>query len=149
MSICDRLGEAFANTAQSSHAEYGNYYPFGGAQRPRNPNWFYFQTVTPGQVELELHQNESPLFDGAQLDVDFAVYGPFNSLPTTECGQLTPQDVIASSFSVDMPEKVMINNVQAGEYYLVLASNFLIERATSSLKSPTLVQHLLIVTPYL
>jgi uncharacterized repeat protein (TIGR01451 family) len=122
-SLCERIGQPFVNVFDGSNAEPGNYYPFSSTTGPRNPTWFYIPVETAGDLTLEVYQNSLPNFMGQDLDIDFAVYGPFTN-PTSQCGSLTQADYVDHSFSVVMPEIAQISNAQAGEYYLILTSNF-------------------------
>jgi len=123
-SLCDRIGQPFTNIADNSTAEPGNYYPFSQTNGPRNPSWFYIPIESSGTVEIELYQNTQPDFLGQNLDIDFVVYGPFTT-PTGGCATgITQANYVDHSFSVAMPEIATIPNAQAGEYYLILTSNF-------------------------
>ncbi|WP_438968710.1 T9SS type A sorting domain-containing protein [Nonlabens sp.] len=122
-SLCERIGQPFVNVFDGSNAEQGNYYPFSSTTGPRNPTWFYIPIETSGDLTLEVYQNTQPDFMGQDLDIDFAVYGPFTN-PTSQCGNLTQADYVDHSFSVQMPEIAQISNAQSGEYYLILTSNF-------------------------
>lgn len=122
-SLCERLGQPFVNVNDSSNAESGNYYPFSSGLGPRNPTWFYIPIETSGDLTIEVYQNTQPDFMGQDLDIDFVVYGPFMT-PTSQCGNLTQADYVDHSFSVQMPEIAQISNAVAGEYYLILTSNF-------------------------
>lgn len=124
ISLCERLGDPFVNIADGSNAEVGNYYPFSQSQGPRNPSWFYIPIETSGFIELEVHQNATPDFMGQDLDIDFVIYGPFTS-PTGGCATgITQANYVSHSFSLNMPEIATIPNAQAGEFYLILTSNF-------------------------
>ncbi len=122
-SLCERIGQPFINVFDGSNAQLGNYYPFSSSTGPRNPTWFYIPIETSGDLTLEVYQNTAPDFMGQDLDIDFAVYGPFTN-PTSQCGSLTQADYVDHSFSVVMPEIAEITNAQAGEFYLILTSNF-------------------------
>ncbi|AGC75172.1 putative secreted protein (Por secretion system target) [Nonlabens dokdonensis] len=122
-SLCERIGQPFVNVFDGSNAQPGNYYPFSSSTGPRNPTWFYIPIETSGDLTLEVYQNTQPDFMGQDLDIDFAVYGPFTN-PTSQCGNLTIADYVDHSFSVVMPEIAEITNAQAGEFYLILTSNF-------------------------
>ena len=122
-SLCERIGQPFINVFDGSNAQSGNYYPFSSSTGPRNPTWFYIPIETSGDLTLEVYQNTAPDFMGQNLDIDFAVYGPFTN-PTSQCGMLSQADYVDHSFSTVMPEIAQINNAQAGEFYLILTSNF-------------------------
>lgn len=94
-----------------------------------NPAWFYLQIAEAGLLEFEILQNSS--FDangnpnGTPIDVDFAVWGPFDSVDGN-CtailnGSLQPIDC---SFSAAAIEEMIIPNAQVGEIYIVLITNY-------------------------
>lgn len=123
-SLCDRIGQPFVNIADGSNAEPGNYYPFSQSAGPRNPSWFYIPIETSGDLTVEVYQNTQPDFLGQGLDIDFALYGPFTTATGGCVNGITQANNVDHSFSVQMPEIGQINNAQAGEYYLLLTSNF-------------------------
>ncbi|MGJ8684554.1 MAG: T9SS type A sorting domain-containing protein [Nonlabens sp.] len=124
LSLCDRIGQPFVNIFDGSTAEAGNYYPFSQAAGPRNPSWYYIPIETSGDLTLEVWQNTQPDFLGQDLDIDYALYGPFSTATGGCTNGITQANYVDHSFSVAMPEIAQINNAQAGEYYLLLTSNF-------------------------
>ncbi|GAK89275.1 hypothetical protein JCM19297_1103 [Nonlabens ulvanivorans] len=124
LSLCDRIGQPFINIFDGSTAEAGNYYPFSSATGPRNPSWFYIPIETSGDLTIEVWQNTQPDFQGQDLDIDYALYGPFTTATGGCANGITQGNYVDHSFSVNMPEVGQINNAQAGEYYLLLTSNF-------------------------
>ncbi|PQJ32236.1 cell surface protein [Nonlabens arenilitoris] len=124
LSLCDRIGQPFVNIADNSNAQLGNYYPFSQSTGPRNPSWFYIPIETSGDLTIEVWQNTQPDFLGQDLDIDYALYGPFTTATGGCANGLTQANYVDHSFSVNMPEIGQINNAQSGEYYLLLTSNF-------------------------
>ncbi len=110
-----------------------------------NATWLYFKVDQTGPLVFDLIQNTS--FNtagnptGTELDVDFAVWGPFNA-PTGNCTSLSnlncpvcpnntvnpgfyPKDnLIDCSYSTQAVETVTINGATNGQYYLIIVTNY-------------------------
>jgi len=94
-----------------------------------NPAWFYIQIDDPGNLNFEIIQSSGGFDDngnpiGALLDVDFALWGPYDNLDV--CEENTPplNDIIACSYSASATEFASISNAQTGEFYIMLITNF-------------------------
>uniref|UniRef100_UPI00404B24DB gliding motility-associated C-terminal domain-containing protein n=6 Tax=Gelidibacter sp. TaxID=2018083 RepID=UPI00404B24DB len=113
----------------------------------QNPAWNIIQIGESGTINLQIAQNTQ--FDengnpvGTELDVDYALWGPFTSLEDA-CGNLTlgcptPADcpgipytpefypyenIIDCSWDPTGVEVATIDNAVAGEIYVLLTSNF-------------------------
>src|SRR5690606_1039444 len=108
-----------------------------------NPAWFYLQVAQSGDLEFIISQstggfdeNGNPI--GATLDVDFVVWGPFDnfegncdnlddcSCPNNTSGTANYPygNVIDCSYDPQATETMTIPNAQAGEYYIVLITNY-------------------------
>ncbi|MEO8235675.1 MAG: hypothetical protein ABI549_09700, partial [Flavobacterium sp.] len=112
-----------------------------------NPKWFYFKVDQSGLLVFDIIQNTA--FNGAgfpigtQLDVDFAVWGPFASA-TGNCGNLVnncppcgnnttspgnyprpaPGNLVDCSYDGSPVEHLTIAGATAGQYYLAVVTNF-------------------------
>ena len=123
---------------------------FGCLQDSPNGAWFYIKVGQTGQLAFDIIQNTQ--FDangnaiGTGIDVDFIAWGPFLSSDNNcrslspDCGTqtcpdntadpnfyLTDQDgtnIIDCSWSGNSIEKFTIPNAQAGEYYVLLVTNW-------------------------
>lgn len=84
-----------------------------------NPSWYFLKIEDSGQIDLSL---------SAPSDIDFVIYGPFNSLNATfnTCGTLGDinSPVVDCSYSATMNETPSIPNGITGEYYLLLITNY-------------------------
>jgi gliding motility-associated-like protein len=94
-----------------------------------NPAWFYIQIDEPGDLFFEIiqssegfNQNGDPL--GALLDVDFALWGPYENLDVCQGNTPPLSDIIDCSYSSAAIENTSISNAETGEYYIVLLTNF-------------------------
>jgi hypothetical protein len=122
-SLCGALGQPFANTHQGIQAEAGNAY--GCLSSKPNPTWFYMHVSQSGTLNLKIEQNANITFPVSSTgqDVDYIVYGPFTN-PTASCGALTAAQIVSCSFSAASIEYPVVANAQAGQYYLLMATNF-------------------------
>ncbi len=83
-----------------------------------NPAWYYMQVAQTGAINIEMHSSPG------QYDIDFVCYGPFTD-PVTPCsGSLTAAATIDCSYSTSFTESCEIPNAQAGEYYILLITNY-------------------------
>ena len=82
-----------------------------------NPAWYYMMIGTSGDIIISITENP-------YQDVDFICWGPFTS-PTGECvAGLTCLMVVDCSYSASGNETCTILNAQAGEFYLLLLTNY-------------------------
>ena len=120
---------------------------YGCLTNQPNPIWYYMQIENGGKISIDLKQED---LSGGDLDVDFALWGPFTDLPSgcTQVmgGGLAPLQCSYSSAAeetigiglpggdqgISLPPLPPIPgaggstppDAQAGEYYIVLITNF-------------------------
>ena len=125
--FCTENGAAFP-ASTSTVAEVGPEYDCLGSQP--NPAWYFMQIATSGNIDIDLSNS-------ANVDIDFACWGPFANLASA-CGNLTEDPfgcglpffppcngtIVDCSFSTSPTEQINIPNAQAGEFYMVLITNF-------------------------
>ena len=99
----------------SGSAEPGNNY--GCLFDTPNPAWYYLQIGAPGSVTIDLTNTNN-------VDIDYAVWGPFPDLNVAEasCGSLGGP--IDCSFSPAPVETVNIPFSQPNEIYILLITNY-------------------------
>lgn len=87
-----------------------------------NPTWFYFQVSSPGNLVLNVSQTNTA---GVGIDVDYAAWGPFTS-QAAGCTSIAanPVPTASCSYSAAAVETITLNNVLAGQWYVVLITNF-------------------------
>jgi gliding motility-associated-like protein len=86
-----------------------------------NPNWYYLQIANSGNIIIDIVQYDN---FGNGIDVDFIVWGPFNS-PTAPCPNgLNSSTIVDCSYLPDPAETAIIPSAIAGQYYLFLVTNF-------------------------
>lgn len=119
-SLCGALGIPFQNTVGL---------PSSGTQgclgSTPNPTWFYLPVSNSGTINLIVQQSIDPSFtNGANIDVDYIVYGPFTDATSGCNGQLTANNIVSCSYSAAAIEYPIIPNAIAGQYYLIMVTNF-------------------------
>ena len=107
----------------------GTTYTFPGAQNTTaqagvnygcliitpNPAWYYMQIQNGGPLAISMAST-------AGVDVDYALWGPFSTL-TNVCTQLTGTP-LSCSFSTASSETANIANAIAGQYYVMVITNY-------------------------
>lgn len=116
-SLCGALGAPFSNTYGGIEAVDGDYNCLGSQP---NPSWFYLPVGQGGNLQYIIEQND---LNGNGIDVDFICYGPFNTL-SEGCAGYATANVVACSYSTAPIETVNIPNAVAGQYYLLMVTNF-------------------------
>ena len=121
-SLCSALGVPFANTINIEEAQ--PFYYACLAQTP-NPVWFYIPIGAAGDLHLKIEQNASIDFTGNELDADYIIFGPFTD-PVTPCsnGTLMGNNIDSCSNSIEEIEYPTVENVQPGEFYLMMVINY-------------------------
>ena len=109
--FCTSVGATFPASTNTT-AEVGASYGCLGSQP--NPAWYYMEIATTGPIDINLNNS-------AGVDIDFACWGPYPT-PTGNC--LPTNSAIDCSFSTAATEVVNIPNAVAGEFYLLLVTNF-------------------------
>jgi uncharacterized repeat protein (TIGR01451 family) len=120
-SLCGALGVPFLNNQYSNYDEPNTDY--GCLASHPNPTWFYMQANQNGSINLKVEQNTDINFAGQLLDVDYIVYGPFSD-PIAGCSTLTADKIVNCSYSAQSTEYPVIQNSVAGQYYLIMVTNF-------------------------
>ncbi|MEI8135725.1 MAG: gliding motility-associated C-terminal domain-containing protein [Bacteroidota bacterium] len=107
-------GVTFPATVNGPAAQVGPNYGCLGSEP--NPAWYYLQVSTSGNIDLYIAGT-------ANQDVDFICWGPFTTLASA-CGSLTAGNTIDCSYSSSPTETCNIVNAIAGQYYMILITNF-------------------------
>ena len=112
----------FPNTSDAPDAEPGPNY--GCLRSQPNPTWYFLRIDESGSLSFRVKQNTSEDFTGTGLDVDFIAYGPFSNLDICEGATLNASTIVDCSYETDVEEDFDIPNAQAGEFYVLLITNF-------------------------
>ncbi|MGY8866663.1 MAG: GEVED domain-containing protein [Methylophagaceae bacterium] len=99
---------------------------FGGTNTiDEQTAFFYFEAGTTGPLKMQIDPVDP--FTGAVLvnpqDLDFMCWGPFSSTATM-CNGLTSTNLITCSFSAGATEYCILPNVIAGQFYVILVTNW-------------------------
>lgn len=113
-------GVTFPATTSITTAQTGPNYGCLGSTP--NPAWYYLQISNSGNLDI-LIQGQLTAPPGPGQDVDFICWGPFSSLAGI-CNSLTAANTIDCSYSGSFTETLNIPTGVAGEYYMVLITNF-------------------------
>ena len=103
--------------------------------QPR-PLWYYMQISQTGIVEFVLTQFSQPDQQGTPIDVDYIIWGPFET-PDGNCNDLTAENIVDCSYHGAATEYIDFNTATAGptpgpnpgsansgEYYLLMITNY-------------------------
>lgn len=85
-----------------------------------NPAFYFLNISTPGTLSINISQTSS---SGVGLDVDFVAWGPFNSQAAI-CNGIAANNIVDCSYSAAPVESFDIANAQAGQWYMVLITNY-------------------------
>lgn len=135
--FCSDEGLFFENNSENGSGQTPDDMPnldYGCLSTQPNPSWYFLRIDDPGDMTLHITQNTA--FDedgnptGTGLDVDFIAWGPFDSL-NEACNNLTVDTQVADnamgdgcSYSAAPEEDFGIVDAQAGDYYVLLLTNY-------------------------
>jgi gliding motility-associated-like protein len=111
-------GFTYPNTTNNPSPGGGINYGCLGSQP--NPAWYYIQIGTSGPIVITISQVSS---GGNPIDVDFIAWGPFTS-PSCGTANLNPTTQIDCNYSTAATETATFPNAIAGQYYMILITNF-------------------------
>ncbi|MFZ4671995.1 MAG: hypothetical protein ACOYLT_08285, partial [Flavobacterium sp.] len=86
----------------------------------KNPAWFFMQIDNPGEITFQISQTNN---SGVGIDVDYICWGPF-SAPVCGPTSLNPGTSISCGYSIATIENFTITNALAGEFYVILLTNY-------------------------
>ncbi len=84
-----------------------------------NPTYYTLQIQTSGSIELTISQTSTA---GVPIDVDFVIWGPFTS--AASCSTVSASNIVDCSYSADPTEIITIPNAVAGQFYILLVTNY-------------------------
>ncbi|WP_082316536.1 fibronectin type III domain-containing protein [Mangrovimonas sp. ST2L15] len=100
-----------------------DYLDYGCLGSQPDPQWNTIIFDEPGDYQFSLDQTTGDGGTGTGLDIDFIVWGPFDS-QDAGCFLLTPEFEADCSYSATASETINLNGVQAGDLYVILITNF-------------------------
>ena len=112
----------FANTVDGPSAGDNEAASYGCLNTYPNPAWFYTQVDQSGDITFTMTQTST---DGMGIDVDFIAWGPFDGPPPIYGpGNLNSSTEVGCSYSTASVEQFTIPQAEAGQYYVILLTNF-------------------------
>ncbi|MBL7883964.1 MAG: gliding motility-associated C-terminal domain-containing protein [Bacteroidia bacterium] len=102
---------------------------FGCLTTTPNPAWYYLQIATSGNIDIHIEQTNT---GGQGIDVDFIMWGPFTSVSNACATNLQSASAVDCSYSTAAQEDANIPNAVAGEFYMLLLTNFSNQAGTIS-----------------
>jgi gliding motility-associated-like protein len=122
--FCTGTTYNFPATTGSTVGQTGPSY--GCLYSQPNPAWYYLQIANPGSLTLNIAGSGGG-------DVDFICWGPFTS-PTAPCttgltggcsgNHACSGNIVDCSYSPNATENCTIPNAVAGQYYMVMITNY-------------------------
>ncbi len=106
-------GVNFPASTNQPDAFSGSYDCLGSSP---NPAWYFLQVSTSGNIDLYIAGT-------GNQDVDFICWGPFTTFSTI-CSGISLSNVVDCSYSSSPTETCNIVNAIAGQYYMVLITNY-------------------------
>lgn len=101
-----------------SSSNLGSYDCLGSTP---NAMWLYMKVAAAGAINIDIAQYSNA---GNPIDVDFALYGPYTSVPVG-CPVIGPNTAtVDCSYSASATEQANIPNAQVGQVYIMLVTNF-------------------------
>lgn len=116
--FCTGVSTDYCNTTGVPSLGGGGIYGCLGSTP--NPAFYSLNVSTTGALNFTISQ-QSPA--GAGLDVDYVIWGPFAN-QADMCAGLAATNIVSCSFSIAAVENATIANAQAGQWYMVLITNF-------------------------
>lgn len=97
-----------------------DYLDYGCLFTQPDPQWNTILFDVAGDYQFSLDQVDT---NGNPIDIDFIVWGPFNS-QDGGCFQLLPENQADCSYSATASETITLNGVQAGDIFIILITNY-------------------------
>lgn len=85
-----------------------------------NPAWYYLEIDQSGNINISIAQND---LSGSGIDVDFVMFGPYNTLAQA-CANIPGGNVVDCSYDPAAVETAIIPNAVTGQIYVLLLTNF-------------------------
>jgi subtilisin-like proprotein convertase family protein len=116
--FCTGTTYSYCNTTAVPSLGGGGIYGCLGSSP--NPAFFYLNVETNGPIDFSITQTS---YGGLGLDVDFVLWGPFANQGDM-CTSLAAGNIIDCSYSTAAVEFANIPNAIAGQWYMILITNF-------------------------
>lgn len=94
---------------------------YGCLSTQPNPAWYYLKIAKAGTIDIFIEQKD---LSGNGIDVDFLLWGPYNSVNDGCASGLKSSKHVDCSYLPDPTETANITNAKVGEYYILLLTNY-------------------------
>ncbi len=111
--ICPGSPTLYTAQAAGTSAPVGPNYDCLESQP--NPTWFYLEIDNPGLLSVDISANS---------DIDYALWGPYNSLSASKSACNSYPTPIDCSFSVSEIEQANASGAVSGKFYVLLVTNY-------------------------
>jgi len=116
--FCTGVSYDYCNTTNVPSLGGGGAY--GCCLTTPNPAFYYMNVSSSGQIIFNISQQSN---NGVPIDVDFVLWGPFAS-QAAMCSGYSAGNIVDCSYSTAAIETATITNAIAGQWYLILITNF-------------------------
>jgi subtilisin-like proprotein convertase family protein len=116
--FCSGVSTDYCNTTNVASLGGGGIYGCLGSTP--NPAFYFFQVSQSGTISFNISQTTN---SGIGIDVDYVMWGPF-ATQSAMCAGLAATNIVACSYSAAAVETATITGAVAGQYYMVLITNF-------------------------
>jgi subtilisin-like proprotein convertase family protein len=125
--FCTGVSYDYCNTTNVPSIGQGTFPPgtgynaaYGCLGSSPNPAFYYTNVSSSGPIDFNISQSTNT---GVPIDVDFIMWGPFAS-QAAMCSGISAGNIIDCSYSTAAVEQANIPNAIAGQWYLVLITNY-------------------------
>ena len=116
--VCTGVSYDYCNSINIPSLGGGGIY--GCLASSPNPSFYFINIAQSGPVNFQISQQTNT---GVGIDVDYIIWGPFSS-QANMCGNLLSTNIVSCSYSTAAIENASIPNAIAGQWYMVLITNF-------------------------
>ena len=118
--ICTSASNTFAAAVGTTSDSGPNY---GCLFAQPNPAWYYLEIDQPGQIDILMSMADAA---GTGKDLDFAMWGPFDSLSASQsaCSAGLGAPISCSVSSLHTETAVVPSTATTGQFYVLLMSNY-------------------------
>ena len=113
--FCTDSANSYPAGVNAGTGQTGPEYTCLGSQP--NPAWFYMEVLSSGPIIIYISSTPN-------VDIDFTCWGPFTDQTTPCTAQLTAANTVDCSYSTSWNETADIPNAQAGQFYILMITNF-------------------------
>jgi PKD repeat protein len=102
-----------------------------------NPQWYVLQASSGGNLSINLSQTTQA--NNTPIDIDYILFGPITNMATA-CNNPCQLPVASCSYSAAAVENITASNVQTGQVFLLMVTNFNGQPSNISMTNNSAVQ---------